>query len=109
MDIILLQLCNGYYFVYKPFNSEPQVLQYEGAIENASSHPEDDSTRSRTPDPHEELPHLPMPQDETHKLPLSRRTNPATRPATNRPKTHYQHPSRSNQEILRHVRRTEVP
>ncbi len=88
---------------------DPHMLQAGTRPESANFHQEEhDSSGSRTTDPHEELPDLPMPQNETHKLPLSSRTHPATRPTTNRPKTNHQHPSRRNQEILRYIGRTEV-
>src|SRR5712664_1478411 len=71
---------------------DPHMLQAGTRPESANFHQEEhDSSGSRTTDPHEELPHLPMPQNETHKLPLSSRTHPATRATTNRSKTNHQH------------------
>src|SRR5437870_7572058 len=58
--------------------------------------------RSRTRDSDKKLPHLPVLEDETHKLPLPRRIHPTPSPTTERKRGQHQHPGSSDQEILRH-------
>src|SRR5438874_4662054 len=65
--------------------------------------------RSRTRDSDQKLPHLPMPEDETHELPLPRRIHPAPNPTTIRKRGKHQHPGSSHQEILRHTIQQQKP
>src|SRR5438093_11750087 len=65
--------------------------------------------RGRTPDPNQELSNLPVSKNEADKLPRDRRIHPAPSPGTHRTQNNNQHPSRSDQEILRYTWRDEDP
>src|SRR5207253_8747287 len=65
--------------------------------------------RSRTRDSDQKLPHLPMPEDETHELPLPRRIHPAPSPTTIWKRGKHQHPGSSDQEILGHPFQQQKP
>src|SRR5438876_10855509 len=65
--------------------------------------------RSRSRDSDQKLPRLPMLEDETHELPLTRRIHPAPSPTTERKRGQHQHPGSSDQEILRHTIQQQKP
>src|SRR5712692_6119488 len=77
--------------------------------ENDSSKEHCQCPRSGTRDSDQKLPHLPMPENEAHELPLPSRTHTTTSQTTKRKRANDQHAIRSDQAILRHtIKRQEL-
>src|SRR4029077_1331826 len=108
---ILLQSSNTHYLLIRLLFQNHHTLHKgsRGHRELDSSKKQRQRPRSSTRDTDQKLPHLPMPQNEAHELPLPRTTHPTTSQTTKWERGNHQHASSSNQTILRHPIQRQKP